>query len=155
MLLAMATASLLVIGTVLIHYEALRLISDHLRDLRIPPRQRMLVVVIAVFAAHTVEVWVYGIAYWLSIETFGLGGFGGQPVAGFQDSLYFSAITYTSLGLGDYYPTRALRLIAGVEALNGLVLIGWSASFTYLAMEAYWPLHAKRRRRAVKEPPAE
>ena len=30
---------------------------------------------------------------------------------------------------------------AGVEALNGLLLIGWSASFTYLAMERYWPMH--------------
>ena len=148
MLLAMAAAALLVIGTVLIHYEALRLTSDHLRELKIPPRPRILVVIIAVFAAHTVEVWVYGIAYWLSIEAFGLGGFGGQPVAGFEDSLYFSAVTYTSLGLGDYYPTRNLRLIAGVEALNGLVLIGWSASFTYLAMEAYWPLHRSRRRSA-------
>ena len=34
-------------------------------------------------------------------------------------------------------------MIAGVEALNGLLLIGWSASFTYLAMERYWPLHGK------------
>jgi hypothetical protein len=148
MLVAMVAATLLVIGTVLVHYEALRLTSDHLRNLKIPPRPRILVVIIAVFAAHTVEVWVYGIAYWLSIEAFGLGGFGGQPLAGFEDSLYFSAVTYTSLGLGDYYPTRNLRLIAGVEALNGLVLIGWSASFTYLAMEAYWPLHGRKRRRS-------
>ena len=146
MFLAMVAASILVIGTVLVHYEALRLTSDHLRNLRIPPRSRLLAVMIAVFAAHTVEVWVYGVAYWLSIDIFGLGGFGGQPVAGFQDSLYFSAVTYTSLGLGDYYPTQNLRLIAGVEALNGLVLIGWSASFTYLAMEAYWPLHGRRGR---------
>jgi len=28
-----------------------------------------------------------------------------------------------------------MRLIAGAESLNGLVLIGWSASFTYLTME--------------------
>src|SRR5579883_870631 len=145
MILAMMAATALVVATILIHYEVLRFTSDKLRHLRIPPRQRILVVMLAVFAAHTVEVWLYALAYFLSIETFGLGGFGGQPVAGFQDSLYFSAVTYTSLGLGDYYPTRHLRLIAGVEALNGLVLIGWSASFTYLAMEAYWPLHGRKR----------
>jgi diguanylate cyclase (GGDEF)-like protein len=28
--------------------------------------------------------------------------------------------------------------ITGVEALNGLLLVGWSASFTYLAMQRYW-----------------
>ena len=31
-----------------------------------------------------------------------------------------------------------MRLLTGIEALNGLVLIGWSASFTYLAMEEFW-----------------
>ena len=146
MIPAMITVTVLVIVTILIHYEVLRITSDHLSEIPIAPRARIIVVVIAVFAAHTVEVWIYGLAYWLFIKVFGLGGFGGQPVAGFEDSLYFSAVTFTSLGLGDYYPTRHLRLIAGVEALNGLVLIGWSASFTYLTMERYWPLHRRKRR---------
>jgi len=141
---AMFASSLLVVLCILIHYEVLRLTSDHLAELPVSPRARILVVVIACFAAHTVEVWLYGVAYFLSIETFGLGGFGGQTAAGFEDSLYFSAVTYTSLGLGDYYPTRGLRLIAGVEALNGLMMIAWSASFTYLAMEKYWPMHRRR-----------
>jgi hypothetical protein len=35
-------------------------------------------------------------------------------------------------------PDGVLRLLAGVEALNGLLLIGWSASYTYLAMERFW-----------------
>src|SRR5947209_5851336 len=110
MIYAMAAATILVIMTILIHYEALRLTSDHLRELPIPPRARILMVILAVFTAHTVEVWLYGLAYWLFIAEFGLGGFGGQPVAGFQDSIYFSAVTFTSLGLGDYYPTEHLRL---------------------------------------------
>ena len=37
----------------------------------------------------------------------------------------------------DFAPYRA-RLIAGVEALTGLLMIGWSASFTYLEMERFW-----------------
>jgi hypothetical protein len=31
-----------------------------------------------------------------------------------------------------------MRIVAGIESLNGLVLIGWSASFTYLTMERFW-----------------
>jgi hypothetical protein len=34
-----------------------------------------------------------------------------------------------------------LRLIASLEVLNGLLLIGWSTSFTYLSMLRYWKLH--------------
>ena len=155
MIPAMMTATVLVIATILMHYEVLRLTSDYVLDFPLRPRMRIVAVVVMVFVAHTAEVWLYGLAYWASIEIFHLGGFGGQPVAGFADSIYFSAVTYTSLGLGDYYPTRALRLIAGVEALNGLVLIGWSASFTYLAMERYWPLHrvAGRRKTAHQRVP--
>ena len=73
--------------------------------------------------------------------TWRIGGFAGLPVESFQDCLYFSVVTYTSLGFGDQVPVSHARLIAGVEALNGLLLIGWSASFTYLAMERYWPMH--------------
>ena len=34
-------------------------------------------------------------------------------------------------------PSRS-KLPVGVEALNGLLLIGWSASYAYIAMERYW-----------------
>jgi hypothetical protein len=31
-----------------------------------------------------------------------------------------------------------VRILAGMEALVGLVLITWSASFTFLKMQIYW-----------------
>jgi hypothetical protein len=31
-----------------------------------------------------------------------------------------------------------MRLLAGMEVLNGLLLIGWSASYTYISMERFW-----------------
>ena len=46
--------------------------------------------------------------------------------------------TYTTLEIGDLHPSGVMRLIAGVESLNGLVLIGWSASCTHLTMEELW-----------------
>jgi Ion channel len=83
-----------------------------------------------------------------------VGGFAGLPVETLQDCLYFSVVTYTSLGFGDHVPVSHARLIAGVEALNGLLLIGWSASFTYLAMERYWPMHERRRKGIQLSKPA-
>jgi hypothetical protein len=35
-------------------------------------------------------------------------------------------------------------MIAKFEVLGGLVLIGWSASLTYIAMRKFWELHVKR-----------
>ena len=63
----------------------------------------------------------------------------------FSEYVYFSAVSYTSLGLGDIYPTGGLRLVTGAEALLGLLMIAWSASFAYLLMVELWPLHARQR----------
>ncbi len=35
-------------------------------------------------------------------------------------------------------PVGALRLMTSLEAVVGLVLITWSASFTFLQMRRYW-----------------
>jgi len=68
-------------------------------------------------------------------------GIGGIHQGTLVDYVYFSVVTYTSLGFGDVYPVDNMRLVSGVEALTGLLMIAWSASFTYLAMEQFWPLH--------------
>ena len=141
MIVGMAASVILVIATVLILYETLRLTSDHLAELPVPPRARIIVVVMTAFVGHTLAVWTYALAYWLLAVQWQMGGFAGLPVEGFEDCLYFSVVTYTSLGFGDQVPVSHMRLVAGVEALNGLMLIGWSVSFTYLTMERYWPLH--------------
>jgi hypothetical protein len=143
MLLAMTASVALVVSTILVLYETLRLTSEHLSELPVPPRVRILAVVLMTFVGHTVAVWIYAGAYWLLVLRLGIGTFAGAPVETFEDCLYFSVVAYTSLGFGDHFPSSHTRLLAGVEALNGLLLIGWSASFTYLAMERYWPLHGK------------
>jgi hypothetical protein len=145
MIVAMAASVVLVVTTILILYETLRLTSNHLAELPLRPRARIIAVVLATFVGHTAAVWTYAVAYWVLAVRWQVGGFAGLPVEGFQDCLYFSVVTYTSLGFGDHVPVSHARLIAGVEALNGLLLIGWSASFTYLAMERYWPLHGEHR----------
>lgn len=147
MILAMAASTLLVMLTVLIHYEALRLVSDLLPDLRIPPRSKILFVIFGSFLAHTLEVWLYALGLYLLGTDTTVGELKGQLSGGFSEYLYFSTVTYTSLGLGDVWPEGALRLVTGVESLNGLVLIGWTASYTYLTMREFWDLHPKRRRR--------
>lgn len=147
MLIAMLACVVLVLGTILIHYEVLRLASNHVQDLPIAARFRIVPVVVAAFIGHTLEVWLYGFAYWALSGHFGLGGIKGGEAIGIEEYIYFSAVSYTSLGFGDLVPVGHMRLLAGVEGLNGLILIGWSASFTYLAMVRYWPLHRPTRRR--------
>jgi hypothetical protein len=143
MLVVLAASVVLVMITILVLYETLRLTSEHLAELPVPPRWRIVAVVLAAFTGHTVAVWIYAGAYWLLVLRLGLGAFAGVPIESFEDCLFVSVVAYSSLGYGDHAPVGHARLLTGVEALNGLLLIGWSASFTYLAMERYWPLHGK------------
>jgi hypothetical protein len=146
MLIAMGLSTLLVLSTVLIHYEILRLTSLLLPRMNIPPRQRTLVVILASFTAHTLEVGLHATVFFLVTDHLGIGSFGGTLEHRFADYLYFSTATYTSLGYGDIYPLGGLRLMAGVETIIGLMMIAWSASFTYLTMEKFWGLHGPRHR---------
>jgi hypothetical protein len=68
----------------------------------------------------------------------GFGAMGGNLEGTALDYFYLSMTSYTTLGVGDLYPTGAMRIVSGVESLNGFVLVGWSASFTYLEMQRFW-----------------
>jgi hypothetical protein len=163
MIAAAITVTILVALTILVHYEILRVASVLIPEERhVRPRFRVVLVVFACFAAHTIEVWLFAFAYYVFVDVLGLGGFGGTHQGTVIDYVYFSVVTYTSLGFGDVYPIDNVRLISGVEALVGLLMIGWSASFTYLAMEKFWPMHGHkaptgpaRRLRTHAAPPSE
>jgi hypothetical protein len=140
-LLAAVVSIALAATTVLIHYETLRHTSALIARLPMAPRRRLLVVLACVFLAHTVEIWLHAVAYYGLFKGLHISGFRGTFHNRFPDFLYFSTETYTSLGFGDVYPLGGLRLIAGFETLTGLLMIGWSSSFTYLAMQKFWPSH--------------
>ena len=101
----------------------------------------MMFLVVAVFSAHTVAVWIYGTVYWVMVHTFGAEPLSGIAHDNFFGYIYFSAATYSSLGIGDVFPHGAMQFITGVQVLNGLVLIGWSVTVTYFAVQKLWDVH--------------
>ncbi len=143
---ALGLSALMVAATIFVHYEMLRLLSACIPRLKIVVRLKILIVVLGCFAAHTIEVWLYALAY-LLISRAGIGALEGKVEGHFSDYLYFSATSYSTLGFGDVYPVGALRVISGVEGINGLFLIAWSTSFTYFVMDRMWPLHPDRDQR--------
>lgn len=124
--------------TTLIHFEVLRFLSLKLPGLHIPPRTKLIAVIFGAFLAHSLEIILYGVTFYSFVNYFTLGTLSGAGSLSLMNCMYFSTETYTSLGFGDIIPGGSLRLIAGVETLNGLLLIGWSASYTYIAMERFW-----------------
>lgn len=135
---AAAISLVLILSCSTIFYEVLAHVWVNLPKLEGRPRTQILLTIVATFIGHTACVWIFGISFYVLDTQFGFGTLqGGDANNGFFPYMYFSGVTYSSLGLGDIYPTGGLQLLIGVEAILGLVLIGWSVTFTYLVTEKY------------------
>lgn len=138
---AFALNTLLVILAILIHYEVLFWMDKKLpRIAHLPSRFRVLVGVGVIFLTHIVEIWLFGIGYYFTLKIDGMGQLvgAGQFNSEFLDYIYLSFITFTTVGYGDIVAQGYVRYLTGVEALTGLLLITWSASFLFLEMQKYW-----------------
>jgi len=132
-------ANVLVACCAFLHYEALRFVNDVLPRVKIiAPRIRVAAALLMAMVSHIGQIALFAFAFYILRDRFSLGLFGGQFEDTFSSFLYFSAETYTSLGFGDIYPVGALRMVTGIEALTGLLMISWTASFTYLEMRRFW-----------------
>lgn len=82
-----------------------------------------------ILALHWMEVILFGGLYFILVRVMNVGEIVGTTHI--RDYFYFSATSYTSLGFGDLYPTGEIRVLAGIEALVGLIMIGWTVAFTF------------------------
>lgn len=128
---------------VILHYEALFKLSrrlgrvDHHDGRR--RHRRVLYGIFGVLTVHVIEIWLFGLAFYLlQIISPSFGYIQGIAQGSLVDHVYFSAVTFTTVGFGDLIPAGPVRFLAGTEALTGFVLITWSASFTYLEMNRFW-----------------
>jgi hypothetical protein len=123
----LALATLMVGLTVAIHLGGLlgllwvlrdRAHRIRARESRLVPLGVILFVVLGLVAIHSIEIWLYAAAFWA------IGA-----VSDFETALYFSTVTFTTLGYGDVVLGGNWRLFGAIEAGNGLILFGWSTAF--------------------------
>ena len=48
-----------------------------------------------------------------------------------EPALYFSVVTYTTLGYGDVTLNESWRLLASLEAANGIIMFGWTTALIF------------------------
>ncbi len=130
---------------VMIHYEGLRLIIRRLRRRSYSPRLAIIATVLCLLILHFIEICLYAACHSVLHANFGArtGYLVGDYDNTLFDNIYFSAAVYTTVGFGDIVPEGPIRILVAVEALTGLVLITWSASFTFLIMQYHWTRTAK------------
>lgn len=121
-----------------LHYEVLNLCNRFLSKLSHLRRRRVLLLMFIILLTHVAEIWLFGVGYLTLVRYADLGALMGLPTTELPDFVYFSAVTYATVGFGDVVPVGAIRFLAGMESLTGFVMITWSASYTFLEMQRDW-----------------
>lgn len=106
-------------GAMVLALRVLRLVHIGRRSLRSLHAKAALVaaLVLMMFLASLVEAGIWALAYVKA------GAF-----ASVEPALYFSTVTFTTLGYGDLVIGDDWRLVASFEAANGTIMFGWTAA---------------------------
>lgn len=125
MLMQLVIASWMVVVIVIVHLVSLSVLVRLLRShhqrvgrLRIAPLTLLFGASLGLFATHTVEIWLYAARYVI------LGA-----VTTFEQALYFSTVTYTTIGYGDVVLAHPWRILGAIEGATGIMMLGWSTAF--------------------------
>ncbi|WP_420479583.1 ion channel [Brevundimonas sp. FT23028] len=146
MLIELVFATVMVVLTVVIHGAGLLVLSRMLRALdghheetRVSPASLRgaaiaCLLALGLLTLHGLEIWLYGLLY------LGVGA-----IEGLRDAIYFSTISYASIGYSDAVVDRQWRLLGGIEGVNGALLLGWSIAFFVTVMTRFMPPSRKHR----------
>ena len=128
MLTQVSIATALMVATVIVHAVSLELIMKAFIAVRtdIEVRWRAVVfalVILAVFVAHFVEIWIWAIFYYFEASI--------SAIPNLEAAVYFSTSSFTTVGFGDLVLSKDWRLLGSFEAINGMILFGWSTAFIF------------------------
>ena len=90
---------------------------------------------VVLLALHMVEVVVWAVTYR------NLPGL--DELKTLEEAIYFSLVTFTTLGYGEITLGPQWRLLSGLEAMNGILLAGWSTALLFAVVQRSWKLGRK------------
>ena len=91
---------------------------EQLRPLSVTGAGFTLMAVFAIIVIHFVEIWLFAFLY----DYLG-------ALHSFSDALYFSTISYATIGYSDASIHEQWRMVAALEGVLGVILLGWSTAF--------------------------
>ena len=86
--------------------------------------------VLVLVMLHVLEIMLWAGSYILILPA--------GELTSFEQAVYFSFVTFTTLGYGDITLSESWRLLSGIEALNGILLIGWTTAMLFAVVQRIW-----------------
>ena len=132
MLLCVAIAACMMVVTTVIHAGGMALVLHDARQkrrgLRAWLRKTRIYwvssTILILFIVTLLESLAWAVAY------LGLGA-----LKGLEQALYFSTVTFTTLGYGEIVLDERWRLLASFEAANGIIMFGWSTAIVIAVIQ--------------------
>ena len=124
LLVGSAVSALNIVVHALVTMAAIRIARATARRNTSSPLLYLAVVMIAtslaLMAAHTLEVFVWSVAYAIV-----------NAAPDDANLVYFAFVNYTTLGYGDVTPLAKWRLLGPMTAMNGVLMFGWSTALIF------------------------
>ena len=79
---------------------------------------------------HMFEVILWAVLYVLLQEWTGL--------TNMSDAIYFSVITFTTVGYGDMTLNESARILSGMEGMIGITVFGLTTATLFVVMQRVW-----------------
>lgn len=102
---------------------------------RLRPMALLAAVVLMFFMASLIEVLLWAITYiWVG------------ALSGLEPALYFSMVTFTTLGYGDVVLTDPWRLLGSFQAATGIIIFGWTTALIVALLQRIIHIEEEARR---------
>jgi len=76
---------------------------------------------------HFIEITIWAMVYMVIPDI--------HQLTSFEQAIYFSLITYGTVGYGDITLGDHWRIMSGFEAMDGIMLFGWSSAMLYTVVQ--------------------
>jgi voltage-gated potassium channel Kch len=131
-LLQTAIGSALLIFTVLVHCAFTLAAVSMFGGPRIRKRHRerfaaLATLVLMMFFATLLEASAWAITYVVI-----------DAIPNLEKALYFSTVTFTTLGYGDITLSEDWRLLAAFQAANGSIMFGWTTALVVALVHTFF-----------------
>ena len=84
---------------------------------------------LVLLSLHVLEVVVWAAAY-LALPL--------ESISTVEEAVYFSTVSFSSLGYGDVVIKNSWRLLGGIQSMTGLLLFGWSTALLFAVVQRIW-----------------
>ena len=143
MLTELATALVIVTVSLMIHVAGILVMAEWVlrrrEELERSARTRHIAfLIVTLFAGvmflHVIQTSLWAVFYYAR-----------NLFSDFETSLYFSMVSFTTIGYGDVLLPRRWRLLGVIEGFSGVLLCGVSTAFIFAVVNAMFQFRLRRR----------